>query len=165
MGRRPRILVGMAVGALWALALIWVGAALIDLPVFTLLPALSFAFLGPGLVLLAMIGWLARTRFFDDRLIDGQDFAPGSGPWVDQRVLANTVEQLLLALCLWPPAAILLGEDGPGVAVALGLGFAFARLAFWVGYRRAPALRAFGFAATFYPTIAVVLFAALRWML
>lgn len=161
---RRAIVAGMAGGALWAVALLWVGAAVIDLPVFALLPSLAFAFLGPGLVLAAMIGWLARRRFFDDALIDGADFAPGTGPWVDQRVLANTVEQTLLALCLWPPSAYLLIGDGPGVVVTLGVGFTVARLAFWIGYRRAPALRAFGFAATFYPTLGVVIFALGRWI-
>ena len=44
----------------------------------------------------------------------------------------------------------------------LGVAFAVARLAFWAGYHMAPPLRAFGFAATFYPTVLVALWALWR---
>ncbi len=49
--------------------------------------------------------------------------------------------------------------DGPGVVTCLGIGFAVARLAFWIGYHISPPLRAFGFAATFYPTIIALVWA------
>ncbi len=162
MEKRQTIALGMALGALWGAALIWAGTALIVLPVFSLLPTLAFAFLGPGIVLALIVGRLAQRRFFDDVTIDGDAFAPGAPGEIDARVLQNTVEQLLLALCLWPPVAYLLGTSGPGVAVALGCGFALARLAFWVGYHRAPPLRAFGFAATFYPTVLALLWALVQ---
>ncbi len=162
MTKRTSIAAGMAAGALWGAALIWVGTALIVLPVFSLLPALAFAFLGPGIVLALMIGRLAQRRFFDDATIDGEAFAAGSPGEIDMRVLQNTVEQLVLALCLWPPVAYLLGISGPGIAVALGCGFALARLAFWIGYHRAPPLRAFGFAATFYPSVMALIWALLQ---
>lgn len=165
MVKRRAILIGMGAGALWAVGVVWLGVAVVHRPVFALLPSLAFAFLPPGLVLLLMIGRLAAARFFDDGLIDGQPFAPGTRAWVDQRVLSNTVEQLLLALCVWPACGYLLLGDGPGVLAALGVAFALSRLAFWVGYRHAPALRAFGFAATFYATIAVVLWAGLRYLI
>jgi len=71
--------------------------------------------------------------------------------------LTNTVEQLALALCIWPLAGFLLGA---GTVLVLGLGFAIARVFFWVGYHLSPPLRGFGFAASFYPTIA-----AAGWML
>lgn len=145
----------MAAGALWALALVWGGQQISTgfLPINIVMP---LALIGPGLVLLAVIGRLAQRRFFDDTLIDGQDFAPGSPAWVDQRVLANTAEQALLALLLWPFAAFTLGG---GLVVAMGAGFAVARLAFWIGYHRSPPARAFGFAATFYPTVLATLWA------
>jgi len=161
--RRGLILAGMGAGLAWGVGVIWLGVAAIELPVFSLLPSLAFAFLAPGLALAAMLGVLAARRFFDDTLIDGAPPAPGSPAEIDARVLQNTVEQLALALALWPPAAYLLTDDGPGVAVALGLGFALARLAFWAGYHLSPPLRAFGFAATFYPTLLAVLWAGLRW--
>ncbi len=164
MGKRRMILLGMAAAVAWGIATVWVGVTQVNLPVFSLLPALAFAFLPPGVVLLVMIARLAAVRFFDDGLIDGQAFAPGSAPWVDQRVLTNTVEQLVLALCVWPACGYLLLGDGPGVLVALGVAFALARVAFWIGYRAAPPLRAFGFAATFSATVAALLWAGLRYL-
>jgi len=155
LDKRRRIALGMAAGALWALAVVW-GGQRIDtgfLPINIVMP---IAMIAPGLVLLAVIGRLAQRRFFDDTLIDGQDFAPGSPAWIDQRVLVNTAEQALLALLLWPFVAITLGG---GLAVVLGVAFGVARLAFWIGYHRSPPARAFGFAATFYPTVLATLWA------
>ena len=103
---------------------------------------------------------LAQRRFFDDAIIDGEAFSGAAA--IDQRVLSNTVEQLVLAMAVWPAAAVLLGAEGPGVILVLGVAFAVARLAFWAGYHMAPPLRAFGFAATFYPTVLVALWALWR---
>ncbi len=145
--KRPVILVGMAAGLIWGLVLLRFGPPLWYGPDDIALPMAVFP---PGIVLLAMIGRLAQRRFFDNAIIDGQPFAPNSAASNDQKVLNNTAEQIVLALCIWPLAAQV---HGPGVAVALGVGFAFARIAFWVGYHVSPPLRGFGFAATFYPTI------------
>ncbi len=41
----------------------------------------------------------------------------------------------------------------------MGVGFGVARLAFWIGYHRSAPARAFGFAATFYPTVLATLWA------
>ncbi len=161
MSARRRIALGMALGALWGVGVIWLGTRL-ALPMFLMPLALASAMLGPGLVLVAVIGRLAQRRFFDDTIIDGQAFAPGGGAEIDARVLSNTVEQALLALTIWPAVGYLSG--GPGVPVALGAGFVIARAAFWIGYHRAPPLRAFGFAATFYPTIMALIWAVALWL-
>ncbi len=161
MRERPKILWGIAAGALWALALVG-GTQLAGLPYLPPAMALPGAFLVPGLVLAAMIGRLALRRFFDDALIDGADFTPGSAGWIDQRVLANTLEQLALALAIWPFAALVLGG---AMALALGIGFGIACLAFWIGYHVAPPLRGFGFAATLYPTVLAALWALAVWVL
>ncbi len=110
-----------------------------------------------------MIGRIAQRRFFDPALIDGANLPSGSPAEIDARVLQNTLEQAVLALCVWPALAMLLGQRGAGVVAALGLSFELARLLFWVGYRLSPALRALGFAATFYPTVAPLLWAL--WLL
>jgi len=160
MDRRRAIAIGMAAGAVWALGLLVVAALFVRLPVFALMPTIMTAFLAPGLVMAAMVGRLARRRFFDDGIIDG---GPPAGPAeIDRRVLVNTTEQLVLALCVWPAAAVMLGAEGPGTIVVLGIGFALARIAFWAGCHRAPPLRAFGFAATFCPTVLVALWAVWR---
>lgn len=157
--KRRTILAGMAAGALWAVGVVWVGVTVVELPIFSLLPTLAFALLGPGLVTLLMIARLAQRRFFDDAIIDGEAPPSGSGADIDQRVLSNTIEQVALALLLWPPIAYLLVGDGPGTVVTLGVAFAIARLIFWAGYHYSPSVRAFGFAATFYPTIAALIWA------
>lgn len=158
--KRHGIGFGMAAGMVWSFLLLWVGATYVTLPVITLVPTIMTAFLAPGLVLIAMIGRQAQRRFFDDTIIDGGPLA-GSAE-IDGRVLQNTLEQLVLAMAVWPAAAVLLGEDGPGVILTLGIWFAVARLLFWAGYHVAPPLRAIGFATTFYPTVLVALWALMR---
>lgn len=161
--KRPVIVAGMALGVVWAITLVWIGVTQVPLPIFSLLPVLAFSFLGPGIFLMLLIGRLAQRRFFDDAIIDGQPFADHSGAEIDQRVLTNTVEQLVLALCLWPATAYLAGNAGPGLVATLGVGFLLARLMFWAGYHLSPPLRGFGFAATFYSTIAALVYSVAHW--
>ncbi|MEQ8898516.1 MAG: MAPEG family protein [Roseovarius sp.] len=160
MEKRRKIAIGMAAGVVWALAVL-VGAALfVKLPVFALMPTIMTAFLAPGLVMIAMVATLGKRRFLNEEIIDGGPLTGAAE--VDRRVLVNTTEQLVLAMAVWPAAAVLLGPEGPGVILVLGVAFAVARLAFWAGYHMAPSLRAFGFAATFYPTVLVALWALWR---
>ncbi|MFW8637631.1 MAPEG family protein [Cribrihabitans pelagius] len=158
--KRGQILAGMGLGALWGVLVTGLPQWL-ELPYLPAPAALPVAFLGPGIFLTLVIGRLAQRRFFDDRLIDGAAPAPGSAAEIDQRVLTNTVEQLLLALALWPFAAVTLGG---AVAVALGLSFALMRVLFWAGYHWAPPLRALGSAGTFYPTIVAGVWALAVWL-
>ncbi len=160
MKTRPTIVFGMMAGALWALAVVWVPQR----PGLPFLPAplaLPGAFFAPGLVMVAMIGRLALRRFCDDTIIDGADFEPQSRAWIDQRVLSNTTEQLVLALVIWPFVALSLGG---GVVVVMGIAFALARLAFWIGYHLSAPLRGFGFAATFYPTVLAAIWSLVAWL-
>lgn len=161
MGKRRAIGFGMAAGALWAMAVVWGGRHLsigfVPLPMVA-----PFALAVPGLVLILLVGRLAQRRFFDDDLIDGDNFNRGSPGWIDQRVLNNTIEQGVLALLTWPFVALTLGGS---VVLVMGLAFGIARLAFWFGYHAAPSLRAFGFAATFYPTVFATLWALAVWFL
>ena len=66
---------------------------------------------------------------------------------------------MVLALVLWPFAMTSLGAV---TVIAMGLAFGVARLAFWVGYHLSPPLRAFGFAASFYPTVLATLWSIWR---
>ena len=159
-GKRRVILAGMAGGALWAVALVW-GVQAAGLPFLPPPIALPLGFAGPGLVLAAMVGRLAQRRFFDDAITDGQPLVSGSPAEIDQRVLSNTVEQLVLALAIWPFAALSLGG---AAVVVLGLGFAVMRVLFWIGYHLSPPLRGFGFAATFYPTVVAGIWAFAVWL-
>lgn len=160
MKKRPAILVGMAAGLIWALVVIG-GASQTNIPFVPTPVALLGAFFPGGLVICLMIGRLAQRRFFDDDTIDGQAFDLRSGAYIDQRVLANTVEQMVLAFAIWPFVALTLGGQ---VIMAMGLAFAVTRLLFWVGYHISPPLRGFGFAATFYTTIVAALWSLAVWL-
>lgn len=147
--KRVLIALGMALGLVWAVAIVLVPLSL-DLPFVPPALALPAAFLIPGCVMAAMIAALATRRFFNNDLIDGDVASTGSPAQIDQRVLTNTVEQLVLALLIWPFIGFSLGG---AVLIAMGLGMAVARLLFWLGYHISPPLRALGFAASFYPTL------------
>ncbi|MDQ2088328.1 MAPEG family protein [Marimonas arenosa] len=160
MGKRRKIATGMALAVLWAVAIVWLPQTM--KPPFLPLNTVIIAALVPGgLVMVLMVARLAQRRFVDDVAIDGGSFPLGSGGDIDQRVLTNTVEQLMLAVALWPFVALTLGGL---VVLWMGAGFAVARLAFWIGYHISPPLRGFGFAATFYPTALATLWALSIWL-
>jgi len=158
------MLIGGTLGAFGALCVVWVGVTAINLPIFLLTPTLLLAFLGPGLVIAIMIIWSAMRRFGSEALADGGSPPTGTPADIDARVLRNTIEQVILALCLWPAIGFLAADDGPGLLVALGVAFPFTRLAYWVGYRISPDLRLFGFAATFYATLFSLIWAGGIWL-
>lgn len=159
MAKRLAVLAGMVAGLLWAVAIV-VLPLQADLPFVMAGVALPLAFLAPGAVLALIIASMAARRFFDPDLIDGEPPVPQSGAQRDQAVLANSVEQVALALLIWPFVANTLGG---AVIVVMGLGFALARLVFWLGYHVSPPLRAVGFAATFYPTVVAAIWSVLAW--
>lgn len=151
MGDRRRVLIGVAIGSVWSVALLVVAAMYVTIPVFALIPTIMTAFLAPGLVMAVMIGSISLRRF-----ITGQfSGALSEAGEIDRVVLHNTMEQLVIAAAIWPAAAVLLGPYGPGVIIALGVSFALARLVFWYGSHRGRIVRATGFAATFFPTVFV----------
>lgn len=153
MARRVTILLGLALGALWALAVVILpGQA--GQPFIPFNIALIYAFLPGGLVMALMVAVLAARRFFSEAAMGGAPFAPGSRGAIDQAVLTNTVEQMVLALLIWPFVATWLGAL---TVIVMGIAMAVARLAFWLGSHIARPLRAFGFAASFLPTVFAVL--------
>lgn len=144
---------GMVLGLAWSVAVLWIGVVHVNIPPFSRIVVSPFFAFAPGLVLIVMVGWIAAQRFFRADLIDGDAPPPGSHADINQRVLRNTVEQAVIALCVWPPLSFILLDDGLGVVMALSVNFAVARILFWIGYHVSPPLRAFGFAATMYPTV------------
>lgn len=82
---------------------------------------------------------------------------------VNQRVLTNTVEQLVG----FAPALLALAAGAPPawvpMVVSAGLVFALMRLVFWGGYLLDPLLRAPGMAATFAINIATMIAAIRVW--
>jgi uncharacterized membrane protein YecN with MAPEG domain len=117
------------------------------LPAPPLLVSSIVALLLAGLPLMLMISSVAQRRIFSSES-EGDDCTGLLA--VDTQVLGNTVEQVVLAICIWPLAGYVLGT---GVLVALGLSFVVMRLVFWFGSHRSKSLQAFGFAAGFYPTV------------
>lgn len=154
-------MLGIVAGLLWAAAVLWVGVTQINMPVFALVPTLYTAFLLPGIVLTVMIGGCAVRRALQ---ATAHDQPPSRGQQIDGEVLRSTVEQTVLALCIWPAAAFLMVDDGPGVLTALSVGFVPARLLYWLGCHFARPLRAFGFLATFLPTLLAAFWAVWVWV-
>lgn len=158
--KRFAISIGMALGALWAVAIVLLPLRW-GLPFVPPALAIPAAFLIPGVVMAMMIGVLAARRFFSADLIDGVAPEFGSAADIDNRVLRNTAEQMVLALLIWPFVGFSLG----GVSIlALGIGMAVARVLFWVGYHVSPPLRSLGFAASFYPTLFGAFWAVWIWI-
>ncbi len=109
----------------------------------------------------AMIGNVARLRFFSPDDIDGSGATSASPAVRDGRaVLENTLEQAVLAIPVHLALATLLQDPVPFVAALVGL-FAVGRLLFWIGYARGATSRALGFALTFYPTMMGLVIAVL----
>jgi uncharacterized MAPEG superfamily protein len=110
--------------------------------------------IAPALCLVAGIGFIANRRFLDPTAIDGAD----GSPTIDlaQRYLRNTVEQSVLAAMAWLAFAAVLPDRAAQILPSLAITFVIARATFWIGYAIAPWARAFGFALTFYPTVAVL---------
>ncbi|MDQ7069478.1 MAG: hypothetical protein Q9M48_01810 [Rhodobacterales bacterium] len=119
MSEQAKFRVGLVLGLIWAVVLLWGAARFVKLPMFTVMPTIMTAFLAPGLVIVAMIGRVASRRLFDGEMVDGRLFEARSKGAIDQKVLTNTIEQLVAALCIWPAAAILLAGNGPGVIIWL----------------------------------------------
>ena len=163
MSRASKVLVGGGGGVAWGIAVLWVGSTQLEIPIFTRPLIVPFFFLAPGLVILAMVAALGLRRFWDDDLDYGAPPYPGSATETDQRVLRDTIEQAVLALCLWTPISFLLPETGLGIVICLSISFAIARLLFWVGFHISPLLRTLGFTATLFPTILAMIWAGIWW--
>jgi len=126
--------------------------------------ALGAAALLPGTAVLAAMllvqmvvrfatGTFDPTLGRDDRLLV-----------VNQRVITNTVEQLLCFVPAMLALSVVTAPSRMGMVVALGLTFAVARLAFWIGYLAAPLLRAPGMAATFAVNVTALVCAVCVWL-
>lgn len=127
----------------------------------TQMQSLAYTLILPALSLVMGIGWAARTRFFQQD-IDGSDPDAGTPLDITRRYIQNTTEQLLVftiaAICF----STLLPDISPSILPVFGLWFFMARMMFWIGYIISPMGRAIGFASTFHPTIALLVFALLK---
>jgi hypothetical protein len=161
------VLAGMAGAAIFSALFVWLGSALLDIssplaasPADRIAYALRCDFWA-GLALLAGVGRVAGERFFSGQ-IDGAVPAEGRELQVDRAYIQNTSEQLLLLLVAHAGLALVLPAGSLGVIPLLVALFLVGRVTFWAGYLRSPPGRAFGFATTFYPTVAVFFYVAFR---
>ncbi|MEO9462528.1 MAG: hypothetical protein ABJ242_07325 [Marinomonas sp.] len=161
------VLAGIAAAWLASIVFIYFGAAPFASTVFpadsTAFEALAFALLLGVLPLFAGIGNAARLRHFTSN-IDGSAPVSGSALDVTLRFVTNTAEQLILFSIASFGAATFAPTEAAICLPVMGLWFVIARTAFFIGYRITPLARAFGFAATFHPIIALggyALFSAL----
>ncbi|WP_439578769.1 MAPEG family protein [Elioraea sp.] len=118
----------------------------------------------PGVAVLAlMIGAQILLRFITGAF-DPTQGRDGLALVRTQRVITNTVEQL----AVFVPALVALATGGGAAAmrsvVALGIVFAVARLAFWIGYAIHPLARAPGMAATGACSLGALAWALLAWL-
>lgn len=155
------------VGAAWVLGLpfIWSATLLSDriglFDQWSAQRSCAAALLLAALPLVAGVAWAARTRHSVSN-IDGSEPERGSGLDLTLRYVSNTTEQLLL-FCLGCIAVTFLAPGtAPGLLPVLGCWFVIARAMFFIGYRINPLARAAGFAATFHPTVALLVYGLLR---
>ncbi len=157
---QKRVAFGIVTAWVVSIAFYWFGFRVMEsTSVFTTWTPQDLAVLAVLLASLALIlgiGLAAATRHFVSN-IDGSKPTSGSRLDLILRYVSNTTEQLLLfaiasaGMASFTSAASLL----PVAAVW----FLIARLAFLIGYVKSPVARAFGFAATFHPTIVMTGFA------
>ncbi|GGX05126.1 hypothetical protein GCM10007242_08040 [Pigmentiphaga litoralis] len=145
-------------------------------PTASLVAALHWALL-PLLCLAAVIGLMARHRFFHAEDIDGSGLAGGGltgagatasrgmtgGSWtirIYQAILQNTLEQVVLAIPTYLIWAVTLPRQWQAAVPAAAILFVVGRVLFWRGYSGGAPSRSLGFALTFYPTLVLALVAA-----
>jgi hypothetical protein len=114
----------------------------------------------PAFALLLGIGRIGNARFLSKDAITGA--TPDEGPLaIDKRYLQNTLEQLALLLIAHLAFATLAPAGKLHLLPVAAMWFVVARVAFLIGYHKAPTARGFGFGATFYPTTAMLIYDAI----
>jgi hypothetical protein len=105
------------------------------------------------------IGNVARLRFFSEQDIAGIALTEQTQRVrIASAILQNTLEQVALAVPVHLALACLVDGFSYVYPVLAGL-FCLGRALFWVGYEHGARARAFGFALTFYPSLAALLIA------
>lgn len=158
-GKQKRVLLGMAVGLLVALATVVLGWQLnpfnfADNPDLADRLALwAGAIAVPATMMFLSIAKLARHRFFTPEDIDGSGLTIGTDKAkVLQSLLQNTLEQSVLAVLVYGTWSMLMPGNSLSV-IPLAAGWFFVgRLLFFIGYEKGAPSRALGFTLTFYPS-------------
>lgn len=148
------IAAALAIIALWftAVWVLWPVPSIADTPGARLAFALKWD-LAVVACLVVAVGLVARHRFFFNRIDGGWD--PDDRLLENYRYnLANTVEQVLIAVPVHLGFAVTAPLAALGLVPAAAVLFCLARAAFLSGYFSGrPTNRAVGFACTFYPSV------------
>ena len=159
-----RVVAGMASGAIGSAAFLYLGyrflppfVPVLMEPIERVAYAIRWLVLPAGTLVLG-VALVAAGRFFAPDAIDGNEPTEGSTLDINVRFVTNTAEQLLLFAIALLALSVHLGGTAVRMIPLLTLWFSFARLAFLAGYHKSPIARAFGFAATFYPTVGALLY-------
>jgi len=109
-----------------------------------------------ALPLFAMIAAIGNARAMSEA-IDPTLGLESKAMQVNGRVADNTLQQYVLFFSGALALAVSLSPGSMRVIGAAAIVFVVARLLFWIGYRINPLYRAFGFAATMYLNIGLLL--------
>lgn len=145
-------------GAALLVSLSIIAAALVWGPARPFESRLSTAAVAAAIVagwLAAGIANVARLRFFSPAVIDA-GHAPDDPTAQARAILQNTLEQVVLAIPVYVGLAVTFDRSMAAIAAMTGL-FSAGRALFWAGYADGAAGRAFGFALTYYPSVAGLL--------
>lgn len=112
------------------------------------------------LALLLGIIIVATERFCTPTAIGGENLASNIKITINVNYIQNTLEQFVLLFVAHLTIASLLSSEQLKLIPILVSLFLFSRLCFWIGYHKNPTSRAFGFAASFYPTAFVLIYCA-----
>jgi uncharacterized MAPEG superfamily protein len=122
------------------------------------LDAFALSLLPLAITLTVSIGRLAAHRFHTPEDIGGSGLTGGTDrARLLQAMLQNTLEQLALAVPVYAAWVLLSPAQLAGLCVAAALLFLVGRVLFFAGYARGAPSRAFGFALSFYPTVALLI--------
>ncbi|ROS05376.1 MAPEG family protein [Sinobacterium caligoides] len=166
--KQSGVLRGIVLGGTLSLMLVLLGAFFNPLAIdvtlndFGRLKLAIVAALLPALLLAISVGRLAKQRFFQPLDIDGGGLSPGTEQArVLQSLLQNTLEQFCLAFAAYLAWSVVMPARCMSVVVLAAIAFSVGRLLFFLGYRKGAPARALGFALTFYPSLLMLLSAAL----
>jgi hypothetical protein len=122
------------------------------------LAVVAAAILAPTLSLTISIARLAKHRFFNAQDIDGSALTQGTDQArLLQALLQNTLEQTAIAVPVYLCWGVVAPQAMLAIVPAAAVLFLVGRLLFFIGYAGGAASRAFGFALTFYPTVALLM--------
>lgn len=148
--------------AVWALSKAVVPPPISDLTAERLALAHRWA-IPPALLLFAMYATVGNGRFFSEA-IDPTRGKESAKLVINGRVADNTTQQFLLFLVGLLGLAVTLPPHRLALVPALSITFVVMRIAFWIGYRIKPVHRAFGFAATAYMNLIMLLGSIWFWL-